>query len=64
MAEIPITEIRNPATFDIDTLPTLDMVQLINAEDHRVAEAVARELSAIARAIDAIAARMAARAAG
>jgi N-acetylmuramic acid 6-phosphate etherase len=52
MAEIPITEVRNPATFDIDTLPTLDMVRLINAEDRRVAEAVAGELSAIAQAID------------
>ena len=58
MAEIPITEARNPATFAIDTLPTLDMVRLINAEDHRVAEAVARELPAIARAIDGIANRM------
>ena len=34
------------------------MVRLINAEDHRVAEAVAAELPAIARAIDAIAGRM------
>jgi N-acetylmuramic acid 6-phosphate etherase len=58
MAEIPITEVRNPATFNIDTLSTLDMMRLINAEDHRVAEAVAGELSAIARAIDGIADRM------
>lgn len=57
-SSIPITEARNPATLDIDTLPTLDMVRLINAEDHRVAEAIACELPAIARAIDAIAARM------
>ncbi len=55
---LPITESRNPATLDIDTLPTLEMVRLINAEDHRVAEAIACELPAIARAIDAIAARM------
>jgi N-acetylmuramic acid 6-phosphate etherase len=58
MAEIPITEARNPATFEIDTLPTLDMVRLINAEDHRAAEAVAVELPAIARAIDEIFDRM------
>lgn len=54
----PITEARNPSTEAIDTLPTLDMVRLINAEDARVAEAVARELPAIAQAIDAIAERM------
>ena len=42
----------------IDTLPTLEMVQLINVEDKRVAGAVAAELPAIAQAIDAIAARM------
>jgi N-acetylmuramic acid 6-phosphate etherase len=58
MAEIPITETRNPATFDIDTLSTLDMVRLINAEDHRVAGAVSHELSAIAKAIDRIAEQM------
>ncbi len=55
---IPLTETRNPATAHIDTLATLNMVQLINAEDHRVAEAVAAELPAIARAIDGIAERM------
>jgi N-acetylmuramic acid 6-phosphate etherase len=58
MAEIPITEARNAASSEIDTLPTIDMVRLMNAEDHKVAEAVAVELSAIARAIDEISARM------
>ncbi|MCX7840138.1 MAG: N-acetylmuramic acid 6-phosphate etherase [Anaerolineae bacterium] len=53
-----MTEATNAATVDIDTLPTLEMVQRINAEDHRVAPAVAAELPAIARAIDAIAERM------
>lgn len=54
----PTTEARNPATGNIDTLPTLEMVRLINAEDARVAAAIAGELPAVARAIDAIAARM------
>ena len=35
------TEQRNPRTMHIDTLSTLEMVKLINDEDHRVAEAVA-----------------------
>jgi N-acetylmuramic acid 6-phosphate etherase len=58
MADNPITEARNPATSAIDILPTIDMVRLINAEDHRPAEAVAGELAAIALAIDEIADRM------
>lgn len=53
-----LTEARNPATVDIDIVPTLEMVRSINAEDRRVAEAVAEELPHIAAAIDAIAARM------
>lgn len=53
-----VTEARNPATEQIDTLSTLEMVRLINAEDARVAEAVAVELPQIAAAIDAIAERM------
>ena len=36
------TEQRNPRTMHIDTLSTLEMVKLINDEDHRVAEAVAK----------------------
>ena len=35
------TEQRNPETMHIDELSTLEMVRLINREDHRVAEAVA-----------------------
>jgi N-acetylmuramic acid 6-phosphate etherase len=53
-----ITETRNPATAHIDTVSTLEMVRLMNAEDARVAEAVAVELPQIAAAIDHIAARM------
>jgi len=53
-----LTEARNSATVDIDIVSTLDMVRMINAEDQRVAEAVAKELPHIAIAIDAIAERM------
>lgn len=53
-----LTEARNPTTVDIDIVPTLEMVRMINAEDQRVAAAVAEELPRIAAAIDAIAARM------
>ncbi len=53
------TEQRNPNTMNIDRLSTLDMVKLINQEDHRVAEAVAEVTGKIAQAIDVIADRMA-----
>ena len=52
------TEQRNPNTMHIDTLSTLDMVKLINQEDHRVAEAVAEVTDKIAQAIDVIADRL------
>ena len=52
------TEQRNPNTMHIDTLSTLDMVKLINQEDHRVAEAVAEVTDNIAAAIDVIADRL------
>jgi len=56
--ESTLTEERNPLTRDIDTLPTLDMLTLINAEDQKVALAVREELPKIAIAVDAITARM------
>ena len=52
------TEQRNPNTMNIDRLSTLDMVKLINQEDHRVAEAVALVIDKIAEAIDVIADRL------
>ena len=56
MAEIKalLTEQPNPATERIDTLPTLEMLRAVNAEDRKVADAVAVELPNIARAVDAI----------
>ena len=56
--ELTLTEERNPLTRDIDTLPTLDMLNLINAEDQKVALAVRDELPKITAAVDAITARM------
>jgi len=47
-----LTEQRNPATAEIDRLSPLEIVDLINAEDQRVAPAVAREREAIARAME------------
>lgn len=49
------TEQRNPNTMNIDTLSTLDMVKLINREDHRVADAVGLVTDKIAQAVDVIA---------
>jgi N-acetylmuramic acid 6-phosphate etherase len=49
------TEKRNPRTRDIDRRSTLRIVDLINAEDRRVAGAVGRERRNIARAVDLIA---------
>ena len=48
------TEQRNPLTAKIDTLTTLEMASLINAEDHHCAEAVQKVLPEIARSIDLI----------
>ncbi|MCU1324527.1 MAG: glucokinase regulatory-like protein [Acidobacteriaceae bacterium] len=53
------TEARNPASEHIDTLPTLDMMRVINDEDARIASAVQAELPRIAAAVDAIVARFA-----
>ena len=47
-----LTEQRNPATSDIDRLSALEIVRVINEEDHRVAPAVATQLEQIARAVD------------
>jgi N-acetylmuramic acid 6-phosphate etherase len=53
-----LTEAQNPASSDIDSLSTLDMLRVINAADQEVALAVQRELPNIARAVDAIVARL------
>lgn len=49
-----VTEGRNSASADIDTLPTLEMLQVINREDQKVAFAVEKTLPQVAQAVDAI----------
>src|SRR3982751_2187360 len=46
------TERRNPRTASIDLASTLEIVDLINAEDKRVPDAVATQREQIARAIE------------
>lgn len=50
-----VTESRNPASEAIDTLSTIDMLKVINAEDKKVPDAVANTLPEIAQAVDVIA---------
>ncbi len=52
MLDDRLTEQRNPRSREIDRLTPLEFVDLVNAEDRTVAEAVGREREAIARAIE------------
>lgn len=54
MLEHLLTEQSNPASEGIDALATTEVLRIINNEDHKVAEAVERELPSIARAVEAI----------
>lgn len=54
MLEHLLTEQPNPASEGIDARPTADILRIINGEDGKVAEAVARELPVITQAVDAI----------
>jgi N-acetylmuramic acid 6-phosphate etherase len=58
MFEHLTTESRNPASEDLDGLTPIEIVQLINSEDAKVATAVSAESDAIARAIEATADRL------
>lgn len=51
---MPTTEKRNPRSANIDTLATLEIVDLINSEDRAVPEAVGSQREHIAAAIDVI----------
>jgi N-acetylmuramic acid 6-phosphate etherase len=57
-AEKRRTEQRNEASKDLDHMSSLEIVKLMSQEDQKVPRAVARELAAIARAVDGIVARM------
>ncbi|MDX1492482.1 MAG: N-acetylmuramic acid 6-phosphate etherase [Longimicrobiales bacterium] len=52
MRDPRLTEQQNPASRRIDELDALGIVDLINAEDRMVAEAVGKEREAIARALE------------
>ncbi len=53
-----LTEAPNPASAEIDALPTAEMLRVINAADQEIAAAVERELPHIASAVDAIVERL------
>ncbi|NKZ29243.1 N-acetylmuramic acid 6-phosphate etherase [Facklamia miroungae] len=53
-AEKRSTEQRNPRTYHFDQVSTLEMVQLMNSEDKKVAEVVKNNLVHIAKLIDEI----------
>lgn len=59
MLEKLTTEARNPASEDLDELSPRAIVELINAEDARIAEAVGQEAVTIAKAVEVIAHRLA-----
>jgi len=44
---LPVTEMRNPRSMDFDLLSTEQMLQVINAEDRTVADAVATQIPRI-----------------
>ncbi|HZD05438.1 MAG TPA: N-acetylmuramic acid 6-phosphate etherase [Longimicrobiales bacterium] len=52
MRDPRLTEQRNPRSRRIDRLTSLELVDLMNAEDRMVAQAVGEEREAIARALD------------
>ncbi len=49
-----VTESRNENTVSIDSVSTVEMLKMINAEDKKVAYAVEKELESIAEAVDII----------
>jgi len=59
MLEHLTTEARNPDSEDLDTLSPLGIVRLLNAEDAKIAGAVAGQSEQIAKAIEVIAHRLA-----
>ncbi|MDH5761021.1 MAG: N-acetylmuramic acid 6-phosphate etherase [Gemmatimonadota bacterium] len=52
MRDPRLTEQRNPASTHIDEMSPLEIVDLVNAQDREVAEAVGREREALARALE------------
>jgi N-acetylmuramic acid 6-phosphate etherase len=55
---LPATERANPATEDLDRLPTRELLRRIHDEDRKAVWAVEQAIDAIAQAVDAIAQRL------
>jgi N-acetylmuramic acid 6-phosphate etherase len=53
-----LTEQVNPQSANIDALDTESMLRVMNAEDRKVADAVAHAIPSIARSLDAIVSRV------
>lgn len=58
IANLPVTEQENPNTVGLSERSTLDIVRAMNAEDARVAEAVARVAPVVAQTVEEIVARL------
>jgi len=58
MTNLPTTERSNEAIRPLDELSTPEILRLMNAEDGRVAQAVAHELPAVGRAVEEVTARL------
>jgi N-acetylmuramic acid 6-phosphate etherase len=56
--DIPPTERANEASADLDARPTLEILEIMNREDARVADAVGECLSRVGDAVDAIVERI------
>lgn len=54
-----VSEERNENTMNIDSVSTLQMIEMINEEDKKVAEAVGKAKESIAKAVDIIAQKLA-----
>src|SRR5438552_1695819 len=52
------TESPNPRTAQLDAMTTIELLTVMNDEDRTVAEVVRQALPRVARAVDAIAARL------
>ena len=48
------TETRNPKSSELDTLSSLEIIQIMNEEDHKVAQAIQKQLPQISKAVDLI----------
>ena len=52
MKEIPVTEQRNPASYQIDTKSTVEILTIINNEDKKVPQAVSQAIPQLTRLVD------------